>query len=69
MPAVSKRQQRSAGMALAAHEGKIPMGKLRGSAKRMAENMTTDQLREYASTPTKGLPSRKKKYHVLHRKD
>ena len=60
MPAVSKRQQKAAGAALAAKRVKIPESKLRGASKQMAK-MTEKQLKEYASTKRKGLPAKAKK--------
>lgn len=50
MPAVSQAQQRF--MAIAEHEP----GKLRGKA----PNMTRAQMHDFAATPRKGLPARKK---------
>ena len=61
MPAVSKEQQRAAGMALAAKRGEIPVSKLQGSALQMYKSMTEKQLEEYASTKTTTLPYRKGK--------
>lgn len=59
MPSVSKSQQRAAGMAMAAKEGKMPMSKMMGAAKSMS-SMTTSELKKFASTERKGLPMRKK---------
>ena len=50
MPAVSKKQQRF--MAIAEHEP----GKLRGKK----PDMTQAQLHDFAATPRKGLPVKKK---------
>ena len=61
MPSKSKRQQRAAGMALAAKEGKMSAGKLKGAAKEMYQSMNAKQLKEFAKTKTKGLPTRVKK--------
>ena len=61
MPAKSTAQQKAAGTALAAKRGKIPVSKLKGSAKSMYQSMTAKQLEEYAGTKRKGLPARKKK--------
>jgi len=61
MPALSKSQQSAAGMALAAKRGKIDPSKLRGSARQMYNSMTAQQLEDYASTSTKGLPNKVKK--------
>ena len=51
MPAVSKRQQRLAGADLARSR----------AGKRTRTGMSQKQLKEYASTPRKGLPARVKK--------
>jgi hypothetical protein len=59
MPAVSKSQQRAAGMALAAKRGEIPLGRLKGAARDMYDSMTAAQLEEYASGSTKGKPEHK----------
>ena len=71
MPAVSRVQQSTAALALAikrGHTPKKPKGtplkrwrKILRTARRMAGSMTEEQLREYAETPTKGLPKRKQK--------
>ena len=61
MPAKSKKQQKAAGMALAAKRGKISPSKLKGSAKQMYKSMTAKQLEDYAETKRKGLPTRVKK--------
>ena len=51
MPAVSKRQQRFMGAEL----GRAKAGK------KTRTGMSVGQLEEYASTPRKGLPERKRK--------
>ena len=56
MPAVSKAQQKAAGLALAAKRGHLSPQKLKGAARQMYESMTQKQLLEYARTETKGLP-------------
>lgn len=61
-PAKSKKQQKAAGMALAAKRGEMPMSKLKGAAKMMAK-MPEPSLHEFASTPTKGLPMKKTRGH------
>ena len=61
MPSVSKAQQRAAAMALAAKRHMFPVSKLKGSALQMYKSMTAKQLEEFAGTPVKGLPERKKK--------
>jgi len=61
MPAKSKVQQRAAGMALAAKEGKISPSKLYGAAKQMYQSMSAEQLRHYAETKRKSLVEHVKK--------
>jgi hypothetical protein len=58
MPPKSRVQQRAAGAALAAkRSGKAPPGK--GAAASMAKSMNTQQLREFATSPSDGkLPMR-----------
>ena len=58
--AVSKSQQRAAGIALAAKRGEIPKSELRGASKEMAK-MSTKDLEDFASTEHKGLPKKVKK--------
>ena len=48
MPAKSEEQRKAAGMALAAKQGKIPVERLQGSAKVMYENLTEEQLADFA---------------------
>lgn len=60
MPAKSKAQQAASAIALAAKRGELPKSKLRGASKQMAE-MTEAQLREFAATPRKPLPAKKRK--------
>lgn len=57
----SKAQARAAGMALAAKRGEIRKNQLKGAAKDMYESMSTEQLRDFASTKGKHLPERKGK--------
>jgi len=59
MPAKSQSQARAAGMAMAAKEGKMPMSKMQGASKSMMK-MPKEELEKFASTPRKGLPTRKK---------
>lgn len=61
MPALSKAQQRAAGIALTAKRGEISPKKLKGPARGMYESMTIKQLEEYAGTKIKKLPKKKKK--------
>lgn len=60
MPAVSKAQQRSAGMALSARRGEISPDELWGAAEQMFLSMTIRELEEFAGTKRKGLPEKKK---------
>lgn len=59
MPASSKRQRRTACAALSAKEGKRPKSELKGPAKRMAENMSKEQLKHYCEEPVKKSKKRK----------
>lgn len=60
MPAVSKDQQRAAGIALQAkRDGKVDELPA-GAAKEMAKSMTEKELDKMASTKLKGLPEKKK---------
>jgi len=49
MPAESQAQQRAAGMALAAKKGDIEVSELKGAAEKMYENMSKEELEEFAS--------------------
>jgi hypothetical protein len=59
MPALSKKQQMAAGMALAMKRGDMPVTSGTPAAQ-MAKSMSSDQVKEFASTPRKGLPNKKK---------
>jgi Protein of unknwon function (DUF3008) len=59
MPAKSKKQQMAAGAALAAKRGEIKKSKLKGASKQMAKSMSTKQLKEFAGTKRKKLPTKK----------
>ncbi|HWX16363.1 MAG TPA: DUF3008 family protein [Chthoniobacterales bacterium] len=61
MPARSKKQQMAAGAALAAKRGKRSKSSLRGASKQMAKSMSQKQLREFAKTKRKKLPTKKRK--------
>ena len=61
MPAKSKKQQMAAGAALAAKRGKRSKSSLRGASRQMAKTMTKKQLREFAKTKRKNLPTKKKR--------
>ena len=60
MPARSKKQQMTAGAALAAKRGKKPKSSLRGASRSMAESMSQAELKKMASTKRKRLPSKRK---------
>jgi Protein of unknwon function (DUF3008). len=59
MPAKSKKQQMAAGAALAAKRGKRSKSSLKGASKQMAQSMTEKQLRDFAKTKRKKLPTKK----------
>jgi len=60
MPARSKKQQMAAGAALAAKRGKRSKKSLKGASRQMAKSMSEKQLREFAKTKRKKLPSKKR---------
>ena len=60
MPAKSKKQQMAAGAALAAKRGEIKKSSLKGASKQMANSMTEKELRDFAKTKRKKLPTKKK---------
>jgi hypothetical protein len=59
MPARSKKQQMAAGAALAAKTGKRPKSSLKGASKQMEESMSAKQLKDFAKTKRKKLPTKK----------
>lgn len=59
MPAVSKAQQKAAGMALAAKRKEIKVSELEGAAKDMYDSMTKKELEDVASTSHENLPEHK----------
>jgi hypothetical protein len=61
MPAKSKKQQMAAGAALAAKRGERSRSSLKGASKQMAASMSEKQLKEFAATKRKKLPTKKKK--------
>jgi hypothetical protein len=61
MPARSKKQQMAAGAALAAKRGKRSKRSLKGASRGMYKSMTKKQLRDFAKTKRKKLPTRKRK--------
>lgn len=60
MPAKSKKQQMAAGAALAAKRGKVKKASLKGASKEMEKSMSEKQLRDFAKTKRKKLPTKKK---------
>lgn len=61
MPAKSKKQQMAAGAALAAKRGERSKSSLRGTSRQMVKSMSQKQLREFAKTKRKKLPTKKKR--------
>jgi hypothetical protein len=61
MPAKSKKQQMAAGAALAAKRGKRSKSSLKGASRQMAKSMSEKQLRDFAKTKRKKLPTRRRK--------
>ena len=61
MPAKSKKQQMAAGAALSAKRGERSKSSLKGASKQMAESMSEKQLKEFASTKRKRLPTKKRR--------
>jgi len=60
MPARSKKQQMAAGAALAAKRGKRSKKSLKGASRQMAKSMSEKQLREFAKTKRKKLPTKER---------
>jgi hypothetical protein len=61
MPAKSKKQQMAAGAALAAKRGKRSKSSLQGASRQMAKSMSTKELRKFAKTKRKNLPTKKRR--------
>jgi hypothetical protein len=61
MPAKSKKQQMAAGAALAAKRGERSKSSLRVASRQMVKSMSQKQLREFAKTKRKKLPTKKKR--------
>jgi hypothetical protein len=61
IPAKSKKQQMAAGAALAAKRGERSKLSLRGASRQMVKSMSQKQLREFAKTKRKKLPTKKKR--------
>lgn len=61
MPAKSRKQKGAAGATLREKRGGP---KAKGAGHQMAQSMSERQLKEYATTPRKGLPAKAKKRTV-----
>lgn len=61
MPAKSKAQQKAAGAALSAKRGDTKVKDLKGASKEMYDDMSEQQLEDFAETRRKGLPEKKGK--------
>lgn len=59
MPSVNKKQRRFMGIVRAIQEGKLK-GKAGEEAKKVAESMSKQDVKDYASTKEKNLPLKKK---------
>jgi len=59
MPARSKKQQMAAGAALAAKRGERSKSSLKGASKMMADSMSEKQLKDFAKTARKKLPTKR----------
>jgi hypothetical protein len=59
MPARSKKQQMAAGAALAAKRGERSKSSLKGASKKMADSMSEKQLKDFAKTNRKKLPTKR----------
>ena len=57
MPSVSKAQQQLMGMAYALKKGEMKPSEASQEVKDLADSMTLDQLKDFASTKHKGLPN------------
>lgn len=64
MPAKSKAQQQMFGIAHAIQKGTMPASKARGPATDVAKNAKKKDVKDFASTSTKGLPKKVKKEDV-----
>lgn len=61
MPAVSIAQRRKMALALLVKQRKRKQSSVPSDVVAMARSMSVKQLKEFASTPEKGLPKRKRK--------
>ena len=59
MPAVSQAQQKLMGMAYALKKGDMEPKDASDEVKQLADEMTLDQLKDYAETKHEGLPAKK----------
>ena len=59
MPAKSKKQQMAAGAALAAKRGETSKSSLKGASRSMYKSMSAKQLKDFAKTKRKKLPTKK----------
>lgn len=55
-----QKQQMAAGAALAAKRGKRPKSSLKGASKQMEKSMSEKQLKDFAKTKRKKVPSKKR---------
>jgi hypothetical protein len=66
--AKSEIQQQAAGAALAAKRGEIPASELTGASKRMYDDMTEDQLEDFAGTKHDNVPHKVEEMFSEYRK-
>jgi putative salt-induced outer membrane protein YdiY len=59
MPARSKAQQKAAGAALSAKRGDTKVSNLKGASKSMYKSMSKSELKDFAETSRKSLPTKK----------
>lgn len=59
MPAVSKQQQKFMGLVHAVQKGDIPASDVSPEAQKVAKDMDPKDVKDFASTSHKGLPSKK----------
>jgi hypothetical protein len=58
MPAKSRKQQMAAGAALSAKRGERSKQSLKGASRQMVESMSEKQLKDFATTKRRKLPSK-----------
>lgn len=68
MPARSISQQRAFGAALAAKRGQIPASSLQGVSKTIFNSASTGEIRKFAGTKLRGLPSSVKALNSMRKK-